>query len=188
MAFRKISHANRRIQMVGLIDLIFILLIFFIITSIMIKLTRGESKLHIPTPKNEPGEAQVLIQILENDNYFWLDHTAIDTLNRYSFRFRNPASVAPKIQLLLNKMTLSREELDGRIDALVKGPSANRQQDYFVMIRCPDNLPYSKAVTIIEKLVDLPNFEYGCVSGTVDDLVASKNIQVRGNVLQIDFE
>jgi hypothetical protein len=56
------------------------------------------------------------------------------------------------------------------------------------MIRCPDNLPYARAVGIIEKLVDLPNFEYGCVSGTLDDLRHSKNIRAEGNVLQIDFE
>jgi len=61
------------------------------------------------------------------------------------------------------------------------------KKEYFVLIRCPENLPYYYATRIIEKLVDNPYIDYGCVSGSIEDIRTSKNILVEGNVLQIDF-
>ncbi len=187
MAFRKLTQEDRRIQLVSLIDLIFILLIFFIITSILIKLTRGEAQLYIPTPKNEPGEAQVLVQILDDENYLWVDHTAIDTLNQYTYRRKAPITTKAKVDVLLSKMTLDSTGLQRRIDHLVAESKDRPDKDYFVLIRCPDYLPYHYATSVVEKLVDAPNFEYGCVAGTIDDIKNSKKISVGSNVIEIDF-
>ncbi|TDI85356.1 MAG: hypothetical protein E2O78_04695, partial [Caldithrix sp.] len=118
MAFRKLTQAHRKIQLVSLIDLIFILLIFFIISSVMIKLTRAEAKLYIPTPKNEPGEAQILIQIIDQDRYLWIDHSAIDTLNQRSYKLRRPLRQEEKVDLLLRRMTINSEELKRRLTGL----------------------------------------------------------------------
>ncbi|MFQ5650488.1 MAG: biopolymer transporter ExbD [bacterium] len=187
MAFRRLSLGNRKIQMISLIDLIFILLIFFIITSILIKLTKGEARLYIPTPKNEPGEAQVLVQILDDQKYLWVDHTAIDTLNYYTYKRRNALSTEAKVDVLLQKMTLDSAALQQRIYKLVADAREQPNKDYFVLIRCPDYLPYHHATKIVEKLVDAPNFEYGCVAGTIEEIKNSRNIHVAGNVIQIDL-
>lgn len=186
MAFRRISHDNRRIQMTSLIDLIFILLIFFVISSILIKLTTGESKLYVPTPKNEPGEAQILIQILDGGHYLWLDHTAIDTLRFYSQHRQLPSANNYNVDLLLSKMTLNSEQVDQRLDDLKNASAGRLNKDYFVLIRCPEEQPYYLATNIIEKMLDAPNLEYGCVAGTIDDIRASK-VLVQGNIMQIDF-
>lgn len=187
MAFKRISHEHRRIQLISLIDLIFILLIFFIITSIMIKLTQGEAKLYIPTPKNEPGEAQILIQILAEDSFLWIDHTAIDTLNRHSYRLSDPLSPEMKVNLLLDKMTFDNSGLEKKVEELKRLAHDRPDKDYFVMIRCPDEQPYFYATNIIEKLVDTPNLEYGCVAGSIDELRHSSRFTIAGNVLQIDL-
>lgn len=187
MAFRKLTLTDRRPPLVSLIDLIFILLIFFIITSIMIRLTRGESKLYIPTPKNEPGEAQILIQIIDEKKYLWLDHTAIDTLYRYSYLLKQPTNPRAKVELLAGKMTLDEEALFARLQQLKESLSSRLKKEYFVLIRCPEYLPYFHATRIIEKLVDNPYIEFGCVSGTLEEIRSSKNLFIEGNVLQIDF-
>jgi len=187
MALRKLVHGSRRVPLVSLIDLIFILLIFFVITSIMIRLTRGESKLYIPTPTNEPGEAQILIQIIDENNSLWLDHTAIDTLYRYSHLLSPGGEPRAKVDLLLARMTIDEESLAGRLTRLRESLAGGLKKEYFVLIRCPENLPYYYATRIIEKLVDNPYIDYGCVSGSIEDIRTSKNILVEGNVLQIDF-
>lgn len=187
MALRKLNHNNRKIQIVSLIDLVFILLIFFLITSVLIELTKGASKLYLPTPKNESGEAEILIQILDEDKYLWIDHTAIDTLNLYSYQLSDPTDPRAKVDLLLSKMTLNFNELDKRIEKLKKPSTARSNKEYFVLIRCPNDKPFYYATNIIEKLVDNPNFEYGCVSGTIEDIRTSRNLLIEGNMIQIDF-
>lgn len=187
MAFKKKPVDNRKIQMISLIDLIFILLLFFIITSVMVNLTRGESKLYIPTPKNEPGEAQILIQIIDENRYLWLDHTAIDTLYEYSEALPNPKDVRAKIDLLVEKMTLDQDALFARLEELLESSNSATKKDYFVLIRCPNALPYHYAISIVERLADNPYFEYGCLAGSLDDMRASKTLKIEGNVLQIDF-
>ncbi len=187
MAFRKLSQGDRRIQLVSLIDLIFILLIFFIITSVLIKLTTGEVQLHIPVPKNEPGDAQILIQILGRDSFLWLDHTAIDTLNTYSHRMKQPLEPKSKINLLLTKMAVDSAGLQHNIAKLKSAAHDKPNKDYFLIIRCPEEQPYYYATNIIEQLTDTPNFEYGCVAGSIEELRNSANFTIEGNVLQIDL-
>lgn len=187
MAFRILNSENRKIQLVSLIDLIFILLIFFIMTSIFLRMTRGESKLFIPTPKNEPGEAQILIQILGENSYFWIDHTAIDTLNRYRSHLSSANNSRAKVDLLLSKMTLDFGQLSLRIADLETSQSKRFSDEYFVLIRCPDYLPFYYATEIIEKFVHIPNVEYGCVSGSIEDIKNSKNLFIKETEIQIDF-
>lgn len=187
MAFRKLSHGNRKIQLVSLIDLIFILLIFFIMTSVLIKITRGEAKLYIPTPKSEPGEAQVLIQILDRDKYLWIDHTAVDTLYRYRSELPDANDSKTKVDLLLSKLVVDVAGLKDRLQGLESFSSGRFHKEYFILIRCPDDLPFYYAIEIVEMLVHNPNLEYGCVSGTISDIKESKNFSIRGNVIQIDF-
>lgn len=186
MAFRRISHESRKIQMTSLIDLIFILLIFFVISSILIKLTTGESKLYIPTPKNEPGEAQILIQILDGEHYLWVDHTAMDTLRFYDQRRQSSSTNHDKVNLLLSKMTLSSAQVEQRLEDLRNSSDGRLNKDYFILIRCPEDQPYYLVTDMIEKMLDAPNLEYGCVAGTVDDIRDSK-VLVQGNIMQIDF-
>lgn len=187
MAFRRLPQNNRRVQMVSLIDLIFILLLFFIVTSVLVRLTQGEARLYIPSPKNEPGEAQILIQILDSDKFLWIDYTAIDTLYRYRGRFRNQNDPKAKVGLLLQKMTLNTNGLFERLEKLKAESRKKRTNEYFLLIRCPDALPYSYPLKIIQTLVDMPNLDYGCVSGTIEDIINSKNMIVERNLIQINF-
>ncbi len=188
MAFKKALPEQRKLQLVSLIDLIFILLIFFIISSILIRLSEGEARLYLPTPKNEPGEAQILIQILDRDNYIWLDHTAIDTLYHYSATSKKALATQSKMAVLIDKMRVTRAGLIERIEQLKQEGRLNPARDYFVLVRCPHDKPYYYATDIIEDFADLPNFEYGCVAGTVRDLAQSDDVYIEGNVIEIAFK
>ncbi len=187
MAFKREAPHGRKLQMVSLIDLIFILLIFFIISSILIRMTDGEAQLYLPTPKNEPGETQVMIQIIDADSYVWLDHTAIDTLLHYSENGTRRLSTEAKVDLLVDKMSLDSRRLGQRIERLKQEVNAKPDLDFFVLVRCPDELPYYFATNVVEKLVDSPHFQYGCVGGSIADLRASSDIFIERNVIQIEF-
>jgi len=188
MAFRKPLPDRRKLQMVSLIDLIFILLIFFIITSILVRMSDGESRLYLPTPKNEPGEAQILIQIIDDDQYVWLDHTAIDTLYHYTDGGNVHLATADKLSMLLDKMRVNESELNRRIELLKQDKLTTSVSGYFVLVRCPQELPYYYATDILEKVADLPNFEYGCVGGSLAELQNSKDVYIEGNVIEMAFK
>ncbi|MFQ5708983.1 MAG: biopolymer transporter ExbD [bacterium] len=187
MAFRRFRSSKRKIQLISLIDLIFILLLFFIVTSVLVKISKGESKIFIPTPKNEPGEAQVLIQILDRERFLWIDYTAIDTLNRYRYLLSDRADSRAKLDLIAKKMTIDGESLTQRLKSLKRHLLRKRTDAYFVIIRCPNRLPYYLPLKIIEQLVGIPNLEYGCVSGTIEEMRNSENIVIERNLIQIDF-
>ncbi len=151
-----------------------------------LQLSQGETHRFVPTPKNEPREAQLLIQIIDEGRYLWVDHTAIDLLRQLEYNAGRKPDTRTKINFLVEEMTLDKAELFSRLEHLASRDRAHNKA-YFVLIRCPDALPYHYATSVIEKLVGNPRFEYGCVSGTLEEILASKNIRIEGNVLEINF-
>ncbi|RKY77298.1 hypothetical protein DRQ07_08950 [candidate division KSB1 bacterium] len=81
---------------------------------------------------------------------------------------------------------------------LVNRADRNPDHNYFVMIRCPDNLPYTDVIEIISRLTKSKynNISYGCISGSINDIKNCKSIKTvtendsygnRRNNIQIDF-
>lgn len=170
MAFKKNHETRRKLKLIALIDLVFILLIFFIVTSLIVKLAEGESKLAVPTPKNEEGVAQVLIQITE-DGYVWIDDTARNIMAQDYLD--SPGSVRNRIARIIADGTVSSIEVMDRLTSLYQRADRNRAKIFNVIVRCPDDAPYWRVINLLERLQGgrkLENLNYGLLGGTIEDI------------------
>jgi len=189
MRHRFSGNENKRLTLTSLMDVVFILLIFFLVSVFFASLPNEERKLFIPTPKNEAGSAQVLIQLVDDNNYFYIDPlvteglvndiTAIDNRSGLS----SSAKLAAKKNLLIRKCLFSMDDpqnnLFEKLNKLLNHANTHPEEEYFVIIRCPGELPYSKVIDIIQVLSksEYQNIQYGCVGGTLDDIRNSKRIE-----------
>lgn len=182
MAFKRFNSNNRRTQLHSLIDMAFILLLFFLVTSMIAQLKKSEQKLSIPTPENEPGRAQILVQFIDATNFLFLDQTAntiVEEVNRtYGFRseeFRRNMIV----EILLERRKFDKPNTLDRLRRLKSRAQDNPQETYFVLIRCPDELPYFHVIDMIQAISGLPNVHYGCVGGSFQDIEDAERIYLQ---------
>ncbi len=180
--FIKISDRNKeKIELVSLIDMIFILLVFFLVTSFVIKLNLQERSLYVPTPKNVLGRAQLLIQFVDENRIFWLDEeasTVVESIEE-NYGYLNDASLRDRIlSNLTSNNIISLNQMDSKINHLISAANQDPFTNYFILIRCPNELPYFHVIDVIEKLSSTKyrNIKYGCVGGTFDDIRYCKRI------------
>lgn len=192
MAFRVPPNGQKKLQLIALMDVVFILLIFFLVSIFFASLPNEERKLPVPTPKNEPGYAQVLIQLIDNEKFFYVDPLITESLVRkISEVDKQSMSPAKKLEtkkkILLKSCTYRYSDprhpgvnnLDAKINSLLELANKNPQSRYFVLVRCPDDLEYGRVIKIIEKIshTKYSNVQYGLVRGTIDDIRNSKSIE-----------
>lgn len=199
MAFKSMNEEKRKPQLHSLIDMTFILLLFFLVTSMIAQLAETEQKLAIPTPENKPGRAQILIQFIDQNQLLFLDESAGSIVeyveNFYGFRseeFRK----GEIIRMLLSdkRFMKSKSELLRHLIAL-KSTVRERGESYFILIRCPDELPYYHVIDVIQTISDESNLQFGCVGGSIEDIQGARRIylkqQIENGVLKdnlyIDF-
>jgi biopolymer transport protein ExbD len=179
-------------QLISLMDVVFILLIFFLVSIFFASLPNEERKLLVPTPKNEEGYAQVLIQLVDDRRFFYVDPSItqglvneITQVDRLSGLSRNQ-KLQRKKEILFRRclFTASDEEeyrklLEERISGLLQLANSHPEQNYFVMIRCPDDIEYARVIEIIQMLTGskFRNIQYGLVGGTLEDIRNSKSIR-----------
>jgi biopolymer transport protein ExbD len=179
MAQQRWNSEKRKAQLHSLIDMAFILLIFFLVTSMMAKMGGQEQKLSIPTPENQPGRAQIVIQIISADEYWFLDEsareTAEDIFRRYPF-----LPMPQQIEMIMNGFASAKCDRITLFDktARLKAVADKNDNSYFVLIRCPDELPYYHVMDIIQALSGSPNIKYGCVGGKLADITAAAKIKI----------
>ncbi|MBN2416970.1 biopolymer transporter ExbD [bacterium] len=188
---------ERRVDLISLIDMVFILVIFFMINNMTVQSENLERRFTIPTPKNERGnDAQVLIQIIDENRFFWIDH------NDYSEIDNQLAAVWLPVRTRYTELEAYLREhntypwnmLGDKLAAVFEEMADSK---CFIVIRCPNNIPYFKVIEVI-KLInqsDIKTIEYGCIGGDLDDIFTLGNItsrQIReGNsvrrVIQISY-
>lgn len=175
MSFKIKKDQPHKLELVSLIDMIFILLVFFLVTSFVIRMPLEERNLYVPTPKNEQGRAQIVIQIMSTDSSLWIDESASELVSRIEEDYGYESQERLK-QRILNRLIrdskVSNSEMINRLDRLCQGADQNPQANYFVLIRCPYEMPYSMVVELISRIHDTAyrNVRYGCVGGHLDDL------------------
>jgi biopolymer transport protein ExbD len=182
VAFKKFKHTRNQLELVSFIDMIFILLVFFLLTNFAVNTTFEEKRMFIPTPKNELGRSQIVLQMMEQDQCLWLDETASNAVsdieNQYSYL---PTDQLTKIVIdaLIERNILSHAEMNRKISGIVEMANLNPQAAYFVLIRVPGDMPYFKVLDIIASLTQnqYQNIRYGCISGTLDQLRLSREIK-----------
>ncbi|MBN2103100.1 biopolymer transporter ExbD [bacterium] len=193
MPFKKKSFKRDAVELVSLIDMIFILLVFFLVTSFAIKMPLQERSLMVPTPENKPGRAQIFIQIVNENEVFWLDQSAnrdVKAWDQELFYLLGDQKNREIISRLVRRNTLSPGALQQKLSRFVSNAQLHRNRTYFTVVRCPDNMPYVIVMKILSSLSQADNIEYGCLGGTLQDLLKSKvttGTYQGKTVLKLDF-
>lgn len=188
-------------ELVSFIDMIFILLVFFLLTNFSVSTSMEEKELFIPTPKNVLGRSQIVLQMIDRSRVLWLDDKASqivsdveDQVGYFSSERLNEAIMAA----LVENSTILREQLPAQLQSLVRQADQNPQAVYFVLLRVPNEMPYYLVVDVISTLstAQYQNIRYGCVAGTLDELKQAREIKTvlvedkqgnRKKNLRIDF-
>ena len=197
MAFKSRISASKEVQLVSFMDMIFNLLLFFLVASYIATNTRVEKRFVFPTPKNELGTAEVFIQWIDEGTVFWIDQEAsVDVqriLNEYSYLAPGEQS-RTVIGVLQDRSRLDTGRLLQRLQLLVRTADSNPGKKYFVLLRCPNQIPYSVVLDVVARLAEARynNVEYGTVGGTLDQLQLGvlENTDGEGNlrkIIRIDF-
>ena len=185
MSFKQRFKIKESIELVSLIDMIFILLIFFLVSSYVIQTPSQERGLFLPTPKNEPGTAQILIQIIDSNSIFWLDKSD------YTF-IRNSIlsglSTKDIVSRLYNRNSMSIQDLDSKISNLKNMVVQDPEEHYFCLIRSPNDLACGVVMDVISKIAGQSNIEYGCVGGAVNDILNCNTIKINSQEQTIKIE
>lgn len=159
--------ARRKIEIVSLIDMIFILLIFFIALSSLIEPNPSKflRSFNIPAPKDELGSpTQLMIQVLDNGQYFILNESAFRRIR--SLLGRPPESI---MRRLIQEFTVDRDGLDLRLESIFNRARMDNRK-YFITIRIPDEAIYGNVVALVNHIAGHINVSYCIVGGSIDQL------------------
>ena len=175
MAFKNKRQVKERVELVSLIDMIFILLVFFLVTSFVIRLPFQERGLSVPTPENTLGRAQIVVQLLDERTVFWMDESASETVSEIeeNFGYLSAARLRNRIlNELINRNVMTYERFMVELDMLRDQANTDPNSRFFVLIRCPNEIPYYRVIEIIAKISDTSyrNIKYGCVGGTLREI------------------
>lgn len=201
MAFKNQKRHKERVELVSLIDMIFILLVFFLMTSFVIRMPMQERSMYVPTPDNALGRAQMLIQFVDEDRVFWMDESASTVVEEIedNFGYLSPASLRNRILTeLIARNTIFLDELDERLERLRNRADGDPFTRFFMLIRCPNEIHYFRVIDVIAKISETKyrNIKYGCVGGTLDEIRTCRRIYTvverdpgggRRKNIQIDF-
>ena len=193
MPFKRKNIYKEPPELVSLIDMIFILLVFFLVTSFAIKMPLQERALVVPTPENKTGRAQILIQIVNDQRYFWIDEQAtrdVIAWEKQLFYLPDRQKDRDILKRLARKFTMSAPQFNETLRNFVNQAKQNRQRKYFTIIRCPDEIPYIHVMEILSQLSQAENVEYGCLGGGMNEILESQisRGQYQGKqVLRIDL-
>jgi biopolymer transport protein ExbD len=181
VAFKIQRKPKERIELVSLIDMVFILLVFFMVTSFAIRMPMEERGLSIPAPENALGRAQIVIQFIDENDIFWMDETSasvVEEIEQY-FGYLSPERLKNKIiNDLIAQNRVSLQVLNEKINNLRMRAAQDPFARFFVLIRCPNHIPYFQVIDVITKLSDTPyrNIRYGCVGGTLNQIRECRRI------------
>jgi len=181
VAFTKDEKLKERVELVSLIDMIFILLVFFLVTSFVIRLPMQEKGMYVPTPEYSLGRAQMIIQFIDENHIFWMDESVSNTVEEIeeSFGYLSVESLRDKIlKELIEKNTITNEQLNDKINQLLVLADQDMSLKFFVLIRCPNDIPYFRVIDIIAKLsnTNYRNIKYGCTGGDIKGIKECKRI------------
>lgn len=186
MAFKQYDTKKKRPQLIALIDMAFILLLFFLVSSLVAQLTKREQKLSLPTPENKSGRAQILIQLLDKNNFIYLDQDFSSTVHAIEINYEFLPDRAQRNMMIdaLMQKTFSKVQLIEKLSEKMESARNNPEQRYFILIRCLEQIYYYHLIDIIKSISGLPNVNYGCVGGSLEDFKKASSISTREEIDQ----
>jgi len=181
LAFKERLKTRQQIEFVSFIDMVFILLVFFMVTSFSIKNPLEEISFSVPVPEYSPGRAQILIQLIDDRNVFWMDESASQIVAEVEQTLGYLSDERQRdriLEELFSRDVIGYGALRDKIENLKGRAFSNPSERYFVMIRCPNHLPYIHVIKVITFLSNTTfrNIKYGCVGGTLDEIKSCRRI------------
>ena len=197
MAFKRRIAGSKEAPLVSLMDMIFMLLLFFLVTSYIATNAKVEMRFVFPTPKYELGTAEVFIQWIDERSVFWIDQSeSVEVqriLNETSYMTPEEQS-RTAIENMQNRNRMDMAQLALKLRSLAQTADADPGKKYFVLLRCPNQIPYSQVLDAVARLSDTRynNIEYGTSGGTLDQLQLGvvESTDAEGNLrklIRIDF-
>jgi biopolymer transport protein ExbD len=197
LSFKRRIGGSKEVPLVSFMDMIFNLLLFFLVTSYIATNSKVEKRFVFPTPKIELGTAEVFIQWIDEGSVFWIDQSESADLQRI---LNETSYLTPEeqsrtaIENLRNRNRMDADQLAEKLRSLVRTADADPGKKYFVLLRCPNQLPYSRVLEVVARLSDtrFNNIEYGTSGGTLDQLQLGvvETTDAEGNLrklIRIDF-
>lgn len=211
MALKKRIADRKTLQLISLFDVVFLLILFFLVTRVISVIGVDINEVAVRVPENEEGEAQICIQVTtprDNGNvgFYWIDsdsvRTTIERTRRALGLTADDTTDRGTIRLALaNLPLLDKSMIKEKISILKNRLLRNLRENYFVVIRCPGENSYSDLIEIIDALkgrgsANVPNLQYGCIEGSFDQILNAQRMEYRRvdvgrgrqqNVLRIAF-
>jgi len=181
LAFKVKRRPKEKVELVSLIDMVFILLAFFLVTSYVIHMPLEERSVAVPTPSNDLGRAQIVIQFVDEERIFWIDESVASIVEEVeeNFGYFSPERIKNRIfSELTDRNIFSSIQIEEKLEQLRSRADENPYAQFFVLIRCPNALPYYKVVNLITQLTETTyrNIKYGCVGGTLQEIQQCRRI------------
>jgi biopolymer transport protein ExbD len=190
MSFKEKKRPKERVELISFFDMFFILFVFFLVTSFAARMPMKEHTLFIPTPENTMGRAQILVQFIDETNVFWLDESVSSLVTEIEENYGYLSSTRLRdriLEVLFNQNVFTLPELDAKLSELKLRANQNPDAEFFLLIRCPNEIPYYRVLDIITNISEttFPNIEYGCIGGTFSEIRQCRRIYT---VMEIDEE
>lgn len=185
MPFKHGFLDRKKYGLTPLIDMVFLLLIFFLVTSYVGTGVISEQKLLVPTPIQKEGEMNILIQLYKSNNgdlrCYYIDYTINQVYRRIvegrEYRF-GTLSTDPKVvtdrvfQVIKLDYDLSINALKSRLQELTSSTTS-----LFIGVRCPYDVPYFEAVEITSIIPTTSRYgwpiRYGFIEGEKETLFSA---------------
>lgn len=178
MAFKARQQARRRLMLYPLMDMFFILLLFFLVTAANKEPEKATEEVlyRYSLPKQDVGESQLLIQLIDGNQLKWLDYTFIEEISS-----QNEVETLP-----IHQLGSRFSEFAGRIRDGGGG-------EIHIVVRCPRELAFQDVQQVKQTLTnvtdDLAGIElkFSLLEGSAGDVSLDK-IQRDADTVIIDFK
>ena len=138
MAFKRSHYQKRRSMLFPLMDMFFILLLFFLV-NIGTKEKGGDKAYQSAVPIQTMGEAQILLHMINADSVLWLDNTTFHQDWRQGF---------PQSHII----PISQPVFQAKLGRFYDTYGRCLRKDVLTVIRCPDSLNYGYVVDLQDSL------------------------------------
>jgi hypothetical protein len=182
MAFPRQDPGRRRrkLFLFPLMDMFFILLLFYLSVVVIGKEASDIQQSKYPTPLPDLGRTQVFIQMIDGQHFVWLDNTTIEQHR--------------SIRRAVERNRGDLADLGSMMGRFVASMAECPTTEVNVVVRCPDVVSFGDLLIFQQTLLEsaasrLPTGTavlFAIAHGSVDDLLQAQQPQLEGDYQDIE--
>ena len=162
-----------------LMDMFFILLLFFLVTSGTAPRQARSPGFTCITPVEQVGQAQILLQLIDANTLLWLDNTNFNGSVQEAFSSEYYITINPN-------------SLEQRLDRFKNDIGQCVGEQILTVIRCPAEMDYGDIINIEQGLEEafksrMPAFkpQFALLEGSVTEIIEANVITHRSDSVEI---